>query len=75
METTGMESLEIDRGALYSGQRPTAEETGAPRVISIREQVPERICNFTVNDPLLEVRVKRVLCNVESYLEVTSIQI
>lgn len=28
MEVTGVESLEIDRGAFYSGQRPTAEETG-----------------------------------------------
>ena len=55
METTGMESLEIDRAALNSGQRPTAEETGAPRVISIRVQVPQSFCNFTVNDPLLEV--------------------
>lgn len=55
METAGMESLEIDGGALYSGQRPTAEETRAPTVISIRAQVAQSICSFTVNDPLLEV--------------------
>lgn len=55
METTGMESLEIDRGAFYSGQRATAEESRAVRVISCRVQVPQSICNFTVNDPLLEV--------------------
>lgn len=55
METAGMESLEIDRGALYSGQRTTADESRAPGVISIRVQVPQSTCNFTVNDPLLEV--------------------
>ena len=55
METTGTESLEIDRGAFYSGQTITAEETRAARVISSRVQVPQSICNFTVNDPLLEV--------------------
>lgn len=38
MEATGMESLEIDRGALYSGQRLTAEETRSPRVVIIRVQ-------------------------------------
>lgn len=58
METTGMESLEIDKGALYSGQRPTAEETGAPTVISVGVQVAQSICNFTVNDPLLEVTAR-----------------
>lgn len=55
METAGMESLEIDGGALYSGQRPTAGETRAPAVISSREQAAPSIFNFTVNDPLLEV--------------------
>lgn len=53
METTGIQSLEIDKGALYLGQRPAAEETRAPRVIRIT--VPQSVCNFTVNDPLLEV--------------------
>lgn len=55
METTGIKSLEIDKGALYSGQRLTAEKTRTPRVISIRVQVPQHICNFIVNYPLLEV--------------------
>ena len=39
METTRTESLEIDGAALYLGQRPTAEETRALRVISVRVQV------------------------------------
>ena len=55
MESSGRESLEIDGGALYSGQRPTAEETRAPRVISIRE---EECATFAVNDPLLEVTAR-----------------
>lgn len=46
---TGVELLEIDRGALYSGQR-TAEETRAPRVISIRMQLQQRICKFNISD-------------------------
>ena len=58
METTGTESPEIDRAALYPGQRPTAEKTRAPRVISIRAQDPQSVCYFTVNDPLPEVRAQ-----------------
>lgn len=39
MQTSGIESLEIDKGLLYSGQGPTAEETGAPGLIGSRKQV------------------------------------
>ena len=55
---TRVDSLEIDRGALYLGQR-SAEETRTPKVISIRMQLPQSVFNFTVNETVLLLAASR----------------
>lgn len=73
-----MESLEIDRGALYSGQRATAEETRAPGVIIASEYEYHRVSAtllWTIHFWRSQLRVETVLCDVVSYLQVRSIQI